>query len=152
MRAVGVHAFLADAVTRADGKLYAHGAAWNVLGVPRLPAIQAHLGLAILFTVPPGDDAPHEFAVRLEDPEGEAVALGEAVGEDDVMRQVERVGGTFRASAGELPPEAADLDRNIPVALAFNALRFASAGRHRFVIVLAGGVRFDVPFAVVAAA
>ena len=79
--AVGVHAFLADAVTRADGKLYAHGAGWNVLGVARLPAVHGHLGLGLIFSVPAAAAAhPHSFEVRLEnaDLEGAGCAILEA--------------------------------------------------------------------------
>ena len=146
--AVGVHAFLADAVTRADGKLYAHGAGWNVLGVARLPAVHGHLGLGLIFSVPAAAAAhPHSFEVRLENAAHEPVTLGEAALDGKTLRAVERLAGTLQA--GDMPPEARGIPRMVPVALAFSGLRFETAGEHRFVVDIDGGAGCAVEFAVV---
>jgi hypothetical protein len=147
---VRVNAFLADAVTRADGKLYAQGAGWNVLGVARVPAVHGHLGLALLFTVPAClVEQEHAFDIRLEDPSGAPVALGDAtLGDEQPARAVGRVAGTLRL--GDVPPHARAVPRTIPVAIGLSRLRFARAGRHRFVVAIDGEDECKLEFAVVA--
>ena len=145
---VGVHAFLADAVTRADGKLYAHGAGWNVLGVARLPVVHGHLGLALIFSVPAAlAQHPHTFEVRLENPAHEPVTLGEAALDGETVAAVERLAGTLHA--GDMPPDARGIPRMVPVALGFSGLRFERAGQHRFMIDIDGVDDYALEFAVV---
>jgi hypothetical protein len=149
---VGLDAFLADAATRAGGKLYAHGAGWNVLAVARIPAVHGHLALGLIFRVHEalaGEE--HTFEIRLERDDGAIVALGEATLDDgSTVRSVERLGGTLRA--GDVPPGAGEVERLVPVGIGFSGLRFERAGVHRFVVAIDGRDRRSVPFTVVTGA
>lgn len=136
-----VNAILADSVVVADGKLFVQGGGWNVLNTPRLPTRHPRIGLGLVISVPFTEtDRDHAFAVRLEDADGQPV--GKAGGDGHQGR----ANGTFRVGRS---PHLADGDEElVALALNFDGLTFAEAGRFRFVLSIDGESERNLPFTV----
>lgn len=142
-----MEAFLADSVVTADGKLYAQGAAWNVITTTTLPVRHARIGIGIIIRVPyTATNQLHKFEVYLLD-DGKELPLGdvpsEAAGTDAKVR---RLGGQFNVGR---PPTLQPGDEQL-VALAINVdgLVFDRADRYEFVIELDGHPEKRLPFRV----
>ena len=128
---VAVHAFLAESVAVADGRLFAQGAGFANLRVPALPVHPGRHGVAVLLSVPlslTGQDIP--LALRLEAPDGEPLALADAAivvtrpnPEDlESVQESLRVAGAQKRKVGVILWQASPDKRVRAVALAREAL------------------------------
>ncbi len=71
---------LADAATVAEGKLYIHGAAWDLINVACLPWQHPSLAVAIGLRFPWGDtNQPHDLWLDILDGDGQSI-LADGVG------------------------------------------------------------------------
>jgi hypothetical protein len=136
-----VNAILADSVVVSEGKLFVQGGGWNVLNTPRLPTRHPRIGLGLVISVPfTATDRDHAFAIRLEDADGRPVGAAGAEGHQG------NANGTFRVGRS---PHLADGDEElVALALSFDGLTFADAGRYRFVLTIDGDEQRHLPFTV----
>jgi hypothetical protein len=132
-----VVAFLADSVVVAEGKLYVHGGGWDQLTTPQLPARHPRIGVGVLIRVPYNEtNSQHQFELRLEDPDGKALPLGDALPGTTADGKVRRIGSGF--VVGRPPTLGAGDEQNVPIAANIDGLVFDSAGTHRFVLTIDG--------------
>ncbi len=58
----------------ADGKLFIHGAGWDTVGVPSLPAVRPTLSVALRFRIPWSDTNPkHTVDLDIVDEDGHSI-------------------------------------------------------------------------------
>jgi uncharacterized protein DUF6941 len=124
MSAVAVDAFLADAVTVVDGKLYALGAGWNRIVVRSLPARHDRIGIGLLFHLDATAAGPHRFAIRLETPSGTPLQLGSGP-----AGPVSAIEGGFTAGGDDV---------TMPFAMQLDGLPLEAAGRYAIHVAVDG--------------
>src|SRR5947209_6584486 len=91
-----VASFLADSVVVAEGKMYVQGAGWDQLGTSQIPSRHPRLGLGILIRVPYAEtNQQHTFEMRIEDPDGKEITLGDAPPGTTSDGKIRRLGGQF---------------------------------------------------------
>ena len=132
MSAVAVDAFLADAVTVVDGKLYALGAGWNRIVVRALPARHDRIGIGLLFHLDASSSGQHRFAIRLETPSGAALTLGSGP-----TGPVTAIEGGFTAGGDDV---------TMPFAMQLDGLPLEAAGRYVVHIGVDGEDAKTLPF------
>lgn len=143
-----VNAFLADSVTTAEGKIYAHGVGWNLLMATVLPVQHSRIGVGILIRVPwTSTNQSHEMQLRLEDADGCALPLTDKP-EGEPGEKAYKVGTNF--NVGRPPYLAPGEDQIVPMSINIDGLRFEKAERYRFVISIDGTDVKNLPLRVVA--
>src|SRR5512132_2160368 len=92
-----IDAFLADSVVSVEGKLYAQGAAWNVLNTTQIPTRHPRIGIGVIFHVPyTATNQMHRFEVYLLDADDNELPLGDAPSEAEQPEgKIRRLGGQF---------------------------------------------------------
>ena len=124
-----VDAFLAESVVVAEGKLYAHGAGWNVLQARAFPVRHPRVGVGVLIRVPyTATNVAHRLDVKLIDEDGHVLPLGEE-GRESL---------TAEFTLGRPPQLPAGDEQIVPIAINLDNLQFAQAGRFAFVLELDG--------------
>ncbi|HUZ52014.1 MAG TPA: hypothetical protein VMU94_05745 [Streptosporangiaceae bacterium] len=114
--------FTADYAVVENGKLYISGGAWNRIGHPSFPAVQAFAVAAILHIPWRAHGQNHGFVIWFEDADGQNIAG--------------RVEGSFQAA---VPPGALPGDYSVaPVAVNINAFVFQRPGDYAAVLSLDG--------------
>ena len=90
-----LNAFLCEAATVADGRLYAHGAGWRTFETPHLPAVVPQLSVGLVVH-PSSEEAAAGIvaSIRLFDPDGRPSQL--------VSASVEGVGEGMRTDELEV--------------------------------------------------
>jgi hypothetical protein len=127
-----IDALLCDSAVVADGKLYVHGAGWNMLSTPQLPFAQPRIGLAIVITVPYTEtNREHEFSVRLTDQDGHDLPIGAGMRDADgtVVRDA-AIRGRF--TIGRPPGLTSGDSQPLPLALNIDQMEFGAAGLFSF--------------------
>jgi hypothetical protein len=120
-------ALLADAATLCDGKLYLHGAGWDVINTPGVPVTHPALALALIIEMQATELAEGAaLEVRLVAPDGQPAG----------------VNATGRLSTPHPAQVASSSRLSVPAALNFPAVTFTRAGEYRFVISV-GGTELD---------
>jgi len=132
MSAIAVDAFLADAVTVVEGKLYALGAGWNRIVVRSLPARHDRIGIGLLLHLDASSSGPHRFAIRLETPGGASLQLGS--GPEGPVSAIE---GGFTAGGDDV---------TMPFAMQLDGLPLESAGRYAVHVAIDGEDLKVLPF------
>jgi hypothetical protein len=130
-----VDAFLADSVETVNGKIYALGMGWNVITTPAVPTTHPRIGLGMLIRVPyTATNQPHQMELRLEDADGQVLALTEKPGEPG--ESVHKLGATF--NVGRPPQLTPGEEQIVPLSINIDRLTFEKAERYRFVIAIDG--------------
>lgn len=141
-----IDAFLADSVDTVNGKIYAHGAGWNVLYAHRIPTAHPRIGIGMLIRVPyTATDQPHELQIRLEDADGRPIALGRDGPDPDAVR----FGLTASFSVGRPPDLIPGDEQIVPLSVNLDGLVFEQATSYRFVLSIDGHDRKRIPVRVV---
>jgi hypothetical protein len=112
-------ALLADAASQCNGKIYIHGAGWDTINAPALPA--TYTALAVVVVVEAQSDTELEgasFEIKMIDPDGNHAGVS-AQGTHSPADEARRMPG--------LPITAS-------VAVTFPCITFSRAGIHQFVI------------------
>jgi len=142
-------AFLADSVIVESQKLYAQGAGWNLLRTTSpFPIRHDRIGIGIIISVPyPATNQEHKMEFRLEDDDGNLLALADASPGSDVEDgKIRKLGANFNVGRpADLTPGA---EQNVPIALNLNNLGFDNPGRYRFVVEIDGSEEATLPFSV----
>ncbi len=136
---ISVEAFLADSVVNPDGKLYVQGGGWNVLNTFVLPFRQPRIGIGVIIRVPYqlATNESHKFEVRLENADGQELALGDAPpGAAVPDGKIRKIGGAF--PVGRPPGLNPGDDQIVAIAVNIDALMFEQPGVYRFVISIDG--------------
>lgn len=142
MRAI---AFLADSVAVAEGKLYVQGAGWDAILTGALPTRHPRIGIGVLVRVPYGEtNMPHQFELRIEDPDGKEVPLGDAPPGTTPDGKVRRLGGPLMV--GRPPLLTAGDEQVVPIAANLDGLVFETSGTYRIVVSVDGQDAEVVPF------
>jgi hypothetical protein len=116
MDGIAVDAFLADAVTVVEGKLYALGAGWNRIVVRSLPARHDRIGIGLLFHLDAAAAGQHRFAIHLETAGGTSLQLGSGP-----AGPVSAIEGGFTAGGDDV---------TMPFAMQLDGLPLEAAGRY----------------------
>jgi hypothetical protein len=133
-----VDAFLADSVVVADGKLYVQGAGWNRILAGSFPVAHDRVGIGLIFHATPPTSGRHRFELRLEDADGNELALGDAPSGE----KVHRLSGEFTVRV------TVDDEHLVPLAINLNGLVFQQPGAYRFVASVDGEDLKSLRFAV----
>ena len=141
-----VVSFLADSVVVAEGKMYVQGAGWDTIATAQLPTRHSRLGIGTLIRVPYGEtNIQHRFEIRVEDPDGKEVSLGEAPpGTPSADKKIHRIGSAF--VIGRPPTVSAGDEQILPIAANLDGLLFEAAGTYRVVIAIDGEDVESLPF------
>jgi hypothetical protein len=126
-------AILADAATVAEGKLYVHGAGWNVIIAPQIPASHPSLALALAFKLDwheGNEDLP--IVVELVNEDGKSAGVRSEM--------------TLRVAPTPVTKKGDDLYSYL--AHTFIGLRFDEYGAYRFQVVHGGEIHAKVPLSV----
>ncbi len=136
--AMHVDAFIADAASTAEGKIYALGMGWNVIYANAFPATHNHLAIAMTIHVPyTQTNQPHQVLVHLETEDAVKVKLGETrTGPEAEPEDILVIGGEF--SVGRPPALPAGDEQIVPLALSVDSLRFDHPGMYSWVISIDG--------------
>ena len=138
-------ALLADSVVVAEGKLFVQGAGWDQINTFQLPTRHPRLGIALVIRVPYTEtNIQHNFELRLEDPDGKMVPLGEAPPGTTEDGKVRRLGGQF--TVGRPPQLGAGDEQVVPIAVNLDGLQFGLSGTYRIVLAVDGADVETVPF------
>jgi len=130
-----IDAFLADSVDTVNGKIYAHGAGWNMIFAGEVPARHQRVGLGILIRVPyTATNQEHKLEIRLEDSDGELVSLGDVPGQPG--EKLTNFGTNF--NVGRPPTLAPGEDQIVPVSMNINGLLLERADIYHFVLEIDG--------------
>ena len=115
--------FPADHAAAESGKVYASGAYWGTLHFPAFPAVLPTMALVAVVQQPfSAAHADHEFAIGLEDADGQAHGLD--------------IRGSFRAAPGL---ESKYGEPNvIPITVPIHGLPFETPGDFSFVLKVDG--------------
>jgi hypothetical protein len=113
---------LADAATHCGVKLYIHGAAWDTINTPMLPATVPGMALVLVLELDPSEIEPKDLEVVLVDEDGEpqGVSVVGRIGIQDLSKLV------------------VNMPIRQPLALSFPAVTFQRAGKHRFILKVNG--------------
>lgn len=134
MKVVG---FLADSVVVAEGKMYVQGGGWDQLGTVALPARHPRVGVGVIIRVPYTEtNTQHQFDIRVEDPDGKPVLLGDAAPGTTADGKIRRLGSPF--VIGRPPTLTAGDEQSLPIAVNLDGLVFETGGTHRVVIAIDG--------------
>ncbi|MBA2427435.1 MAG: hypothetical protein H0V60_10210 [Actinobacteria bacterium] len=143
-----VEAFLADSVVAAESKLFVQGGGWNIIHTATLPTQHPRIGIGMIVRIPyTATNQPHQFELRLEDEDGNQIALGKhspgtaPEGEDETISQID---GEFNVGrpAGIFPGD----EQFLPFAINLDGLRFEKVGAYRFVLKVDGSEVKTLPF------
>jgi hypothetical protein len=138
MDTIEVDAFLADAASTVQGKIYALGVGWNVIAASQFPARHSDLTVAMIVHIPYlATNMPHRIELRLEDSDGHVMPLGDAppgVPTDD--GKVYRLGGDINVGRpASLPPGDEQI---VPLTMTIKGLELPRPDAFRFVISVDG--------------
>src|SRR5690242_8148894 len=117
-------AFLADSVVVADNKLYVQGGGWDSLWATTFPVRHPRIGIAVVLTVPwNATNKMHAFEVKIVDPDGQSIVLG------DPPPGMQVPGGKVRELRGQFnvgkPPTLNVGDSQVvPIAMNIDGLAF----------------------------
>ncbi len=132
-----IDAFLADTVDTVNGKIYAHGAGWNMINAQTLPWRQPRIGIGILVRVPyTATNQSHELQIRLQDADGKELQLGGPIATGPDGQPVVRVDAQF--NVGRPPHLDPGDDQTLPWSLNFDGLVFEKADQYVFVLSIDG--------------
>ncbi len=132
-----VDAFLADSVDSVNGKLYAHGAGWNIIRTKSMPARHPRIGIGALIRVPyTATNQPHELEIRLEDGNGNVVQMGPPSSEGQAPAPVFKTG----FSVGRPPRLVPGEEQVVPISLNLDGMIFQKPDSYRFVLLIDGEV------------
>jgi hypothetical protein len=133
-----VDALLCDSAVVADGKLYIHGAGWNLITANAVPIVQPRIGLAVLIVVPYTEtNRDHEFTIRLVDEDNQQLPIGPARRwNDSTVNREASITGHF--TVGRPPTLVSGDSQPLPMALNIDQLEFAAAGLYSFVLSING--------------
>jgi len=130
-----VDAFLADAATTADGKIYAMGMGWNVLSVGAFPAVHPRLALALTIHVPySATNAVHHVSVHLESEDGDRIGLGQGAAPGGEPVPLDEIRGEF--SVGRPPLLPAGDAQLVPLTLTVDGLTLERPALYSWVIAI----------------
>jgi hypothetical protein len=132
--AMQVDAFIADAATTSESKIYALGIGWNGIFAATFPATHAHMSVVLTIHVPYTlTNQQHEVRVHLETEDGGLVVLGQSQASPDVApSDVTVIGGDF--SVGRPPALPAGDEQVVPVSFDVNGLTFERPGMYTWVV------------------
>jgi hypothetical protein len=140
-----VVAMTADSVVVAEGKLFVQGGGWDQINALQLPSRHPRVGIGVLIRVPYTEtNVQHAFELRLEDPDGKEVSLGDAPPGTTKDGKVRRVGGQF--TVGRPPMLGAGDEQIVPIAVNLDGLTFTATGTYRVVIAIDGKDNETLPF------
>jgi hypothetical protein len=140
-----VVALTADSVVVAEGKLFVQGGGWDQINALGLPTRHPRIGIGVLIRVPYTEtNIQHAFDLRLEDPDGKEVPLGDAPPGATKDGKVRRVGGQF--TVGRPPMLGAGDEQVVPIAVNLDGLTFTAIGTHRIVLAVDGKDVETIPF------
>lgn len=135
-----VTAFLAESVTVADGKLFAHRAGLGVVRAARVPAVVPRIGIGMILTEAAAG-AEVNVVVRLVDGDGNDCRLTSAA-----------------VAGGQQPVDAENVDISVSIpddddavvvlAVTMDNLVLPALGRYRFQVSADGAVAVTVPLLV----
>ncbi len=130
-----VDAFLADSAEVVQGKIYALGAGWNTIFMPRFPAAHRRLAVAATVHVPFTDtNVKHHLQLTLVTEDGKDYPIGLRAGEDGKPQAIRAMGGDFTLGR---PPQLVDGDEQVAcLAFTIEGLRFAEPGMFNWVITI----------------
>lgn len=133
-----VDAFVADAVSAVEGKLYALGAGWNLINTPQLPARHARLGIGVIIRVPyTATNEVHRLELRLDDSDGHPIAIADAPpGADSADGKLYTIDGQF--NVGRPPQLTPGDDQIVVIAMNVDGLVFERADAYNVVIEIDG--------------
>jgi hypothetical protein len=133
-----VNALLCDSAVVAEGKLYIHGAGWNLITANTLPIVQPRIALAVLVNVPYTEtNRDHEFMIRLVDQDSQELPIGPARRwSDTVVNREPSITGRF--NVGRPPTLVSGDSQPLPMALNIDQLEFGSVGLFSFVLSIDG--------------
>jgi hypothetical protein len=130
-----IDAIICDSAVTADGKLYIQGGGWNMLASPAVPFVQPRVGVALIVGVPyTGTNKNHRLELRLENEDGERLALGPEVAADVPGATKSPMGIVAQFNVGRPAILQAGDSQNIPFAINLDQLAFRSPGAYSFVI------------------
>jgi hypothetical protein len=134
--AMTVDAFVADAATTSDGKIYALGVGWNAIYTSSFPAVHPHLAIVLTIHVPwTQTNEIHSVRVHLETEDGGLVVLGRTQDTPDGEAvDVTAIGGEF--SVGRPPALPAGDEQIVPVSLDVNGLSVERPGMYTWVVTI----------------
>jgi hypothetical protein len=143
--AMEVDAFLADSVVSADGKLYVHGAGWDVITTQSLPVRHSRIGIGVIIHVPyTATNQAHDLEVRLEDADGQVVALSSRPPSESGAEPVTKFSGQFNVGRPPtLPPGSAQI---VAIAMQIDGMLFEKVGGYRFIVSIDGSDVKALPF------
>ena len=143
-----VTALLADSVTVADGKLYAHGAGWNSISASSFPAQHDRIGIGLLIHVPySATNQKHILEVVIKDFDNQPLPIGDvAPSETAPDGKLYRLGGQFNVGRPPLLPVGDE--QIVPIALNINGMRFDTPGPYSVVVSVDGTEMRRLPFRV----
>jgi len=130
-----IDAFLADTVDTVNGKIYAHGAGWNMIFTGQVPTRHPRVGLGILIRVPyTATNQEHKLEIRLEDSDGELIPLGDDPGRPG--EKLTKFGTNF--NVGRPPTLAPGEDQIVPLSMNIDGLVLERADKYHFVLEVDG--------------
>jgi hypothetical protein len=139
MTAMKVDAFVADAASTVEGKIFALGIGWSIIYANAFPATHARLAIAMTIHVPyTQTNQLHRVLVHLENEDGVKVKLGARVPADPetAAESIHEIGGEFNVGRPPLLP-AGD-EQIVPLSLTIDALTFDEPGMFAWVISIDG--------------
>lgn len=140
-----VDAFIADDVESVGGKLYALGAAWNIIRTEAVPTRHHRLALGIIVRVPyTATNQKHTLEVWIEDQDGKRLVLNEGGQVPEGEEPLRALTGEF--NVGRPPDLPAGAEQIVPISMRFNNVVFENAGSYRFVIEIDGSQEKVLPF------
>jgi hypothetical protein len=145
-----IDAMLCDSAVVAEGKLYVHGAGWNMLSSSQFPFVQSRIGLAVVIGVPYTEtNREHRLHVRLESEDGDLLPLGPPVPDPDQPGGTQRATGVGAQFNVGRPPMLQPGDRqNLPFAINLDQLGFERSGAYSCVLTIDGEEVNRLPFRV----
>jgi hypothetical protein len=123
---------LADAATVAEGKLYIHGAGWDTINSPAVPATYPSIALVLALEFDPSETDPKDIEITLVDEDG--VPLGAKI--------------TGRMGVQDASKAVPGMPIRFPIAATFPVVTFPRAGKYRFVLAVNGVEVHSVEFLV----
>ena len=146
-----IDGFLADSVASAEGKLYALGAGWNTITTQYVPFSHPRIGIGLIVRVPwSATNQPHDVAIRLEDADGQLIAVGERPpGPESPDGRLYHITATF--NLGRPPHLRPGDDQVLTLGVNIDRVTFTRGESYRFVISVDGVDSKSLPLRVVEA-
>ena len=130
-----IDAFLADSVEAVNGKIYALGAGWDMVGVAQFPTRHPRIGLGILIRVPyDATNRQHKVEITLHDADGGIHPL--AQNPSNPEKKLNNLSASFNIGR---PPHLLPGDsQQVPLAMNLDGMVFEAPGSFSFVISIDG--------------